>query len=185
MQKEKFIDFLSSEKRFSENTITSYSVDLEQFILFLKYEYQIKDDISDISFQIVRSWIATLLEKGVSATSVTRKISTLRTYFKFLIKEEVIKDNLLKLSLISLSAICFMPHQLHDYVLLLPLLIYSVKNFNLFLSKINLLFVIYFFFILRIISFFFNIQPWEFPYNFWGYFNNLICLVILSYNYLI
>ena len=84
MQKEKFIDFLSSEKRFSENTITSYSVDLDQFLLFLKYEYQIKDDVSDISFQIVRSWIATLLEKGVSATSVTRKISTLRTYFKFL-----------------------------------------------------------------------------------------------------
>ena len=105
--------------------------------------------------------------------------------FILIIKIKHIKDNLLKLSLISLSAICFMPHQLHDYVLLLPLLIYSVKNFNLFLSKINLLFVIYFFFILRIISFFFNIQPWEFPYNFWGYFNNLICLVILSYNYLL
>ena len=105
--------------------------------------------------------------------------------FILIIKIKHIKDNLLKLSLISLSAICFMPHQLHDYVLLLPLLIYSVKNFNLFLSKINLLFVFYFFFILRIISFFFNIQPWEFPYNFWGYFNNLICLVILSYNYLL
>ena len=105
--------------------------------------------------------------------------------FILIIKIKHIKDNLLKLSLISLSAICFMPHQLHDYVLLLPLLIYSVKNFNLFLSKINLLFVFYFFFILRIISFFFNIQPWEFPYNLWGYFNNLICLIILSYNYLL
>ena len=105
--------------------------------------------------------------------------------FILIIKIKHIKDNLLKLSLISLSAICFMPHQLHDYVLLLPLLIYSVKNFNLFLSKINLLFVFYFFFILRIVSFFFNIQPWEFPYNFWGYFNNLICLIILSYNYLL
>ncbi len=105
--------------------------------------------------------------------------------FILIIKIKHIKDNLLKLSLISLSAICFMPHQLHDYVLLLPLLIYSVKNFNLFLSKINLLFVFYFFFILRIVSFFFNIQPWEFPYNLWGYFNNLICLIILSYNYLL
>ena len=105
--------------------------------------------------------------------------------FILIIKIKHIKDNLLKLSLISLSAICFMPHQLHDYVLLLPLLIYSVKNFNLFLSKINLLFVFYFFFILRIVSIFFNIQPWEFPYNFWGYFNNLICLIILSYNYLL
>ena len=105
--------------------------------------------------------------------------------FILIIKIKHIKDNLLKLSLISLSAICFMPHQLHDYILLLPLLIYSVKNFNLFLSKINLLFVVYFFFILRIVSHFFNTQPWEFPYSYWGYFNNLICLITLSYNYLI
>ena len=105
--------------------------------------------------------------------------------FILIIKIKNIKDNLLKLSLISLSAICFMPHQLHDYILLLPLLIYSVKNFNLFLSKINLLFVVYFFFILRIVSHFFNTQPWEFPYSYWGYFNNLICLITLSYNYLI
>ena len=93
MQKEKFIDFLSSERRFSKNTIISYSVDLDQFFLFLMDEYQIKDEVYDISFQIVRSWIATLLEKGVSATSVTRKISTLRTYFKFLIREGVIVEN--------------------------------------------------------------------------------------------
>lgn len=93
MQKEKFIDFLSSERRFSKNTIISYSVDLDQFFLFLMDKYQIKDEVSDISFQIVRNWIATLLEKGVSATSVTRKISTLRTYFKFLIREEIIKEN--------------------------------------------------------------------------------------------
>ena len=104
--------------------------------------------------------------------------------FILIIKIKHIKDDLLKLSLISLSAICFMPHQLHDYVLLVPLLVYSIKNYNLLLSKINLIFVIYFFFILRIVSFFFNTQPWEFTYNYWGYFNNLICLIILFYNYL-
>ena len=105
--------------------------------------------------------------------------------FILIIKIKFIKDNLLKLALISLSALCFMPHQLHDYVLLLPLLIYSVKNFNHVSSKINLLFIIYFFFILRIVSFFFNTQPWEFPYGYWGYFNNLICIIILSYNYFV
>ena len=63
MQKEKFIDFLSSEKRFSKNTIISYSVDLDQFFLFLMDKYQIKDEVSDISFQIVRNWIATLEAK--------------------------------------------------------------------------------------------------------------------------
>ncbi len=94
-----------------------------------------------------------------------------------------IKDNLLKLSLISLSALCFMPHQLHDYVMLVPLLVYSIKNFNLYMSKINLIFILYFFFILRIVSYFFNVQPWEFPYGYWGYINNSICLIILFTNF--
>jgi len=93
MQKEKFIDYLSSEKRFSKHTITSYSVDIDQFLLFLSNKYQIKKEISDISFQIVRSWIASLLEKGILPRSVVRKISTLRTYFKFLIREEYIHEN--------------------------------------------------------------------------------------------
>ena len=93
MQKEKFIDYLSSEKRFSKHTITSYSVDIDQFLLFLSNKYQIRKEISDISFQIVRSWIASLLEKGILPRSVVRKISTLRTYFKFLIREEYIHEN--------------------------------------------------------------------------------------------
>ena len=93
MHKEKFIDYLLSEKRFSQHTITSYSIDIEQFFLFLSNQYQIKENISEVSFQIVRSWVASLLEEGVLPRSVTRKISTLRTYFKFLIREEYICEN--------------------------------------------------------------------------------------------
>ena len=93
MYKEKFIDYLLSEKRFSKHTITSYTADIEQFILFLLHKYQIKENISEVSFQLVRSWVASLLEEGVLPRSVTRKISTLRTYFKFLIREEYIFEN--------------------------------------------------------------------------------------------
>tara|TARA_X000001036_G_C20595840_1_gene772826 strand:+ start:477 stop:1346 length:870 start_codon:yes stop_codon:yes gene_type:complete len=93
MHKEKFIDYLLSEKRFSQHTITSYSIDIEQFFLFLSDQYQIKENISEVSFQLVRSWVASLLEEGVLPRSVTRKISTLRTYFKFLIREEYISKN--------------------------------------------------------------------------------------------
>ena len=92
MQKEKFINYLSFEKRFSVHTIASYSNDINQFILFLSNEYQIKTEVSEINFQIVRSWIASLLEQGVAPRSVNRKISTLKTYFKFLIREGVIND---------------------------------------------------------------------------------------------
>lgn len=93
MLKNKFIKYLSAEKRFSEHTITSYSTDLDQFSIFLSEEYQISNEVAEISFQIVRSWIASLLEKGVTPRSVNRKISTLKTYFKFLIRENVILES--------------------------------------------------------------------------------------------
>ena len=93
MLQNKFITYLSSEKRFSEHTIKSYTTDLNQFALFLSTEFQIVDQINEISFQIIRTWIADLLEKGISPRSVTRKISTLKTYFKFLIREGILIEN--------------------------------------------------------------------------------------------
>ena len=98
-------------------------------------------------------------------------------------KSSLLKDNLLKLSLICLSILAFTPHQIHDYILLFPLLLYSFRNLDLINSKLNILFIFYFFFVLRIISFFFGIQPWEFPYGIFGYFNNLLTLVILFINF--
>ena len=93
MQQEKFINYLLSEKRFSVHTITSYSNDINQFFLFLSKEYKITSELSEVNFQIVRSWIASLLEKGVAPRSVNRKISTLKTFFKFLIREGVIQES--------------------------------------------------------------------------------------------
>ena len=93
MQQEKFINYLSSEKRFSVHTITSYSNDVNQFFLFLSEEYKITSELSEVNFQIVRSWIASLLEQGVTPRSVNRKISTLKTFFKFLIREGVIQES--------------------------------------------------------------------------------------------
>jgi integrase/recombinase XerC len=93
MLQNKFITYLSSEKRFSEHTIKSYSCDINQFALFLSSEFQIVDKINEISFQIIRTWIASLLEKGISPRSVNRKISTLKTYFKFLVRETKLIEN--------------------------------------------------------------------------------------------
>jgi len=93
MLQNKFITYLSSEKRFSEHTIKSYTTDLKQFTSFLSSEFQITDEINEISFQIIRTWIASLLEKGITPRSVNRKISTLKTYFKFLIREGELIEN--------------------------------------------------------------------------------------------
>ena len=93
MHQEKFINYLSLERRLSIHTVTSYSNDINQFSIFLIDEYDISSNVQEINFHIVRSWIASLLEKGISTSTVNRKISTLKTYFKFLLRESIIHDN--------------------------------------------------------------------------------------------
>ena len=102
--------------------------------------------------------------------------------FYLLLKLRYLSDQLLILSLLCLSILAFTPHQLHDYVLLIPMLIYSIKNFNSIYSKINIIFIIYVFYGLRIISVFTNLQPWDFPYGVMGYVNNTITMMILLIN---
>ncbi len=87
-----FIQFLTSEKRFSTHTISSYKTDLDQFIVYLSVNLEIKE-LKDIDFQHIRSWIASLLEVGLSPRSVNRKISTLKTYFKFLLRNDLISES--------------------------------------------------------------------------------------------
>jgi hypothetical protein len=66
--------------------------------------------------------------------------------------------------------------------LLLPLLVFSIKNIDHVISKVNLAFIFYFFFFLRILSFFFGFQPWDFPYGYFGYLNNFLIIMILILN---
>ena len=93
MHKLKFISYLSSERRLSQNTIVSYSNDLDQFHCFLNEHFNITSQISEVSFHIVRSWVANLFENGVQPRSINRKISTLKTFFKYLEREELIEVN--------------------------------------------------------------------------------------------
>ena len=93
MHKLKFISYLSSERRLSQNTIVSYSNDLDQFHCFLNEHFNITSQISDVSFHIVRGWVANLFENGVQPRSINRKISTLKTFFKYLEREEFIDVN--------------------------------------------------------------------------------------------
>ena len=84
MYLKEFIHYIQSEKRYSDHTITSYKVDLNQFFNFLIEEYNI-DHPQNVNFKIVRNWISHLLELGLKARSVNRKISTLKSYFRFLV----------------------------------------------------------------------------------------------------
>lgn len=84
-----FLDYLRFEKRYSQHTIISYQNDLEQFFKFFE-PYNISVDT--ISASIVRSWLAELKSDEVSSKSINRKISTLKSFFKFLMKQGVIKQ---------------------------------------------------------------------------------------------
>jgi len=89
--KESYLNYLRYEKRYSVHTIRSYETDLDQFLEFL--ENSDSGDIAEIDFRGVRAWIVSLMEKGISGRSVNRKITTLRSFFKFLMREQVIDKN--------------------------------------------------------------------------------------------
>jgi len=93
-----FLNYIEFERRYSVHTISSYKKDLEQFTDFLNDTYQIVL-AKDIDFVFIRSWIALLMEDKNSARTVNRKISTLKSYFRYLVKTGKIDHNpVLKIS---------------------------------------------------------------------------------------
>lgn len=88
----RFLDYIAYEKRYSPLTLVSYRTDLEQFRDFLKNNYE-TEDLTAASYQMIRSWIVQMLESGQVSRTVNRKISTLRSYYKFLVKENLITEN--------------------------------------------------------------------------------------------
>ena len=88
---DKFLEFLRIEKRYSEHTSLAYAFDLRQFIDFL--DLKCEKDFTEINSFSIRSWVVDLLEKDYSKKTVNRKLSTLRSFLKWLKKEGVISNN--------------------------------------------------------------------------------------------
>jgi len=87
-----FLNYIEFERRYSVHTLNSYAKDLEQFSDFIRETYQV-EKARDIDFVFIRSWIAFLMEEGNSPRTVNRKISTLKSYFRYLLKVGKIDDN--------------------------------------------------------------------------------------------
>lgn len=87
-----FMDYLEFEKRFSVHTLKAYRSDLQQFVQFLRAEEQI-ETINEISSPIIRSWLVKLMEEGMDPRSVNRKITALKTFFKYSMKSRWISVN--------------------------------------------------------------------------------------------
>lgn len=92
MNADAFYKYLSLEKRYSDHTLKSYKNDLSQFDLYIKSTFAISD-FSDVRHTHVRSWMVDLMQKGFSSKSINRKISALRSYFKYLLKKEALIKN--------------------------------------------------------------------------------------------
>ena len=87
-----FIDYLELEKKYSPNTIKAYENDIMSFSDYNKNEFD-QSSINKVNYSQLRSWIVKLVESKISNRSINRKISSLKTYYKFLLKIEKIKKN--------------------------------------------------------------------------------------------
>jgi integrase/recombinase XerC len=87
-----FVDYLRFEKRFSEHTVFAYQNDLKQFTAFLSAEGE-SLVLSEIIAVQIRSWLVKLLEEGIEPRSVNRKITALKTFFKYALKNKWINTN--------------------------------------------------------------------------------------------
>lgn len=89
---ESFINYLKYEKRYSHLTATAYKKDLDQFEEF--YVKTIGDfNVEGINDKIARMWVVELMDKGISARTVNKKISALKSFYKYLLRFEVVKEN--------------------------------------------------------------------------------------------
>jgi integrase/recombinase XerC len=86
-----FIEYLQIEKNYSQYTIEHYGQDIRDFFMFMSE--QAIDGLADVRYFDVRLYLTKLYEKKLSRKSVARKISSLRSFYKFLLREKLVKEN--------------------------------------------------------------------------------------------
>lgn len=112
---ETFLKYLQFERRYSPRTLVSYSTDLRQFEAFLTKEFE--SSPAEANYGMVRSWIVSLSEQQLDAASINRKIACLRSFYKFLLKQEAItKDPMLKVKVLKTKK--KLPHFVNEHELI-------------------------------------------------------------------
>ena len=87
-----FLDYLKFEKRYSPHTLRGYQDDLLQFESWLSAE-GLETELRKAESPLIRSWFASLKDGGIGSRSINRKISTLKSFFKFLLRQEIIESS--------------------------------------------------------------------------------------------
>ncbi len=87
-----FQEYLQLEKNYSLHTVNAYGNDLIFFQEFLKSNFD-TEKLEEVNYSMIRSWIVSMVDAGVSNSSVNRKISSLKSFYKFLLKIKVIESS--------------------------------------------------------------------------------------------
>ena len=89
MLKDSFLKYLQFEKNYSDKTIVSYGIDLEKFEEYFKSVDE-SLDFTVVDADLIRGWVLSLMEEGYTATSVNRKLSSLRSFYRYLLRQGVV-----------------------------------------------------------------------------------------------
>ncbi|MCB0761324.1 MAG: tyrosine-type recombinase/integrase [Flavobacteriales bacterium] len=92
---DQYLSFLQNEKRYSPHTLEGYRGDLEQYFQFQEEQFE-TTDLKDATHAMVRSWVVNLVELDFQPTSVQRKLSSLRSFFKYHLREGTVVTNPVK-----------------------------------------------------------------------------------------
>lgn len=89
---QQFLDYLLHQKAFSEHTLEAYRKDLEGFESFIKEEFE-EEDLAKVHKGMLRSWLLVLVERDLARTTIKRKLSALRSFYKFMLRRSWVKAN--------------------------------------------------------------------------------------------
>ena len=89
MLKESFLKYLQFEKNYSEKAVVSYGIDLSGFEAYFKAVDETLD-FATADADVIRGWVVSLMDEGYAASSVNRKLSSLRSFYRYLLREKVV-----------------------------------------------------------------------------------------------
>lgn len=94
---DEFLNYLRYERNYSDYTVTAYGKDLQQFVSYIKELDSTLSFPEDIDADIIRRWIVWLMDNGYTSVSVNRKLSSLKSFFKYLVKQKRVSVNPMRL----------------------------------------------------------------------------------------